>query len=140
MDFLTSNSNNLFILAVAIISGLMLLLPALSRPRTGGASVNTNQAVQMINQRQAVVVDVRPADQYTAGHIAQARNIPLDEIEQKAGSLPKNKPLIIVCENGRTAGRAAAKFKSLGHEEVVSLEGGVNAWTQGGLPLSHKKS
>jgi len=138
VDFLTSN-NNLFILAIAAVSGLMLIWPTINRSRSGNA-VNSTQAVQMINQRHAIVIDVRPADQFAAGHIAQARNIPLDELEQKAAALPKNKPLIIVCDMGRHAGRAAAKFKSLGHADVAMLEGGLRAWTQGGLPLTRKKS
>jgi len=138
VDFLTSN-NNLLILAIAVASGLMLMWPTINRSRSGDA-VNSVQAVQMINQRHAVVIDVRPAEQFATGHITQARNVPIDEIEQKAASLPKNKPLVVVCDMGRLAGRAAAKLKSLGHEEVAVLEGGLRAWTQGGLPLTQKKS
>jgi len=136
VNFLTSN-NNLFILAVAVVSGFMLLWPMINRSRHGNA-VSSAQAVQMINQRHAVVVDIRPAEQFAAGHIAQARNVPFDEIEHAA--LPKNKPLVVVCDMGRHAGRAAVKLKSLGHAEVAVLEGGVRAWTQGGLPLTQKKS
>jgi len=138
VDFLTSN-NNLFILAIAAVSGLMLMWPTISRARSGDA-VNPPQAVQLINQRHAVVIDIRPAEQFAAGHIAQARNVPFDELEQKAASLPKNKPLVVVCDMGRHAGRAAAKLKSLGHADVAMLEGGLRAWTQGGLPLTQKKS
>src|SRR5690606_5000085 len=110
-----------------------------SRAR-GGASVSASQAVQMINQRQAVVVDVRGPEQYAAGHIAQARNLPLAAIDQKAGSLPKNKPLVVVCDHGRDSAKAAAKLKALGHAEVVTLEGGLRGWIQGGLPLTAKKA
>jgi len=138
VDFLTSN-NNLFILAIAAASGLMLIWPTLNRSRSGSA-VNPSQAVQWINQRHAVVIDVRDAEQFAAGHIAQARNLPLTELEQKATALPKNKPLVVVCEMGRHAGRAASKLKSLGHSEVAVLEGGLRAWTQGGLPLTQKKA
>lgn len=139
MDFLLSNQSNLFILAVAVVSGLMLLWPAIGRAR-GGASVTASQAVQMINQRQAVVVDVRGAEQYAAGHIAQARSLPLADLDQKAASLPKNKPLVVVCDQGRDSAKAAAKLKALGHAEVVTLEGGLRGWVQGGLPLTGKKA
>jgi len=138
VDFLTTG-NNLLILAIAVGAGLMLLRPSLNRARAG-QSVSASQAVQLINQRHAVVIDVRPLEQFAAGHIAQARNVPLDELEQKAEALPKNKPLLLVCDMGRLAGRAAAKLKSLGHAEVAVLEGGLRAWTQGGLPLTRKKS
>jgi len=138
VDFLTSG-NNLLILAIAVGAGVMLMLPGLNRARAG-ASVNATQAVQLINQRQAVVVDVRSADDYAAGHITHAKSAPLAELEQKATALPKNRPLLVVCGEGRHAAQAAAKLKSLGHVEVIVLDGGVRAWTQGGLPLTRKKS
>ncbi len=139
MDFFLSDPNNLFILAAAVVSGLMLLWPALTRAR-GGAAISATQAVQLVNQRQAVIVDVRDAQQYAAAHIAQARNVPLAEIEQKASSLPKNKPLVVVCDHGRDSAKAAAKLKQLGHAEVFTLEGGLRGWVQGGLPLAGKKA
>jgi len=138
VDFLTSG-NNLLILAIAVGSGLMLVLPGLNRARSGGG-VNATEAVQMINQRQAVVVDVRGGDDYAAGHITHAKSVPLAELEQKASALPKNRPLVVVCEQGRHAAQAAAKLKAQGFEEVVVLDGGLRAWTQGGLPLTRKKS
>ncbi|MBV5323845.1 MAG: rhodanese-like domain-containing protein, partial [Rhodospirillaceae bacterium] len=61
------DKNNVFIVAVAVISGIMLAIPALRKGRTGSA-VSTTEAIQMVNQRQAVWVDVRPADQFQAGH------------------------------------------------------------------------
>ena len=139
MDFLLNDHNNLFILAVAVVSGLMLAWPALGRTR-GGSSVSAAQAVQMINQRQAVVVDLRGADLYAAGHIAQARSLPLADLDQKAASLPRNKPLVLVCEQGRDSAKAAARLKALGHDEVVTLEGGLRGWVQAGLPITGKKA
>ncbi|MCC3264324.1 rhodanese-like domain-containing protein, partial [Paenibacillus polymyxa] len=76
------------------------------------SAISTNEAIQMVNQRNAVWVDVRPAEQFQAGHIAQARNVPAADIEQKASSLPKNKPLVVVCDNGRDSARAAAKLRA----------------------------
>lgn len=138
MDFLL-DQNNLLILGVAILSGLMLAWPAINRGRAG-AAVDTDSAIRLINQKQAVLIDVRPAERFQASHIAQARSLPLDEIEQKAASLPKNKPLIVVCELGRDSGKAVSKLKALGHTEVVALEGGQQAWIKAGLPTTGKKA
>ena len=90
--------------------------------------MSTSEAIQMVNQRQAVWVDVRPAEQFQAGHIAQARSVPAADLEQKAGNLPKNKPLIVVCDNGRDSARAAAKLRAQGYADVVPLDGGMRAW------------
>jgi rhodanese-related sulfurtransferase len=131
------DKNNVFIVAVAVISGIMLAIPALRKGRSGSA-VSTTEAIQMVNQRQAVWVDVRAAEQFQAGHIAQARNVPAADLEQKAASLPKNKPLIVVCDNGRDSARAAAKLRTQGFADVVPLDGGMRAWSAASLPVTQK--
>ncbi|MGE8658425.1 MAG: rhodanese-like domain-containing protein [Achromobacter sp.] len=131
------DKNNIFIVAVTLVSGVMLAIPALRKGRTGSA-VSTAEAIQMVNQRQAVWVDVRPAEQFQAGHIAQARSVPAADLEQKAASLPKNKPLVVVCDNGRDAARAAAKLRAQGFADVVPLEGGMRAWLAASLPVTQK--
>lgn len=132
MDFVLQN---IFIIAVAVVSGVALMWPGLSRAR-GANGVDATGATQLVNQQNAVFVDVRPPVDYEKGHIAQARNVPVDEIEARAASLPKNKPLIVVCGNGRTAARAAAQFKAKGFEQVHTLNGGLLAWQQAGLPVT----
>lgn len=132
MDFVLQN---IFIIAVAAVSGAMLMWPAMGRVR-GANGVDTMGATQLVNHQHAVFVDVRPPVEYEKGHIAQARNIPADDIDARAGSLPKNKPLILVCGNGRASARAAAQFKSKGFEQVHTLNGGVIAWQQAGLPVT----
>jgi rhodanese-related sulfurtransferase len=136
LQFLLSQ-NNIFIAAIAVISGIMLAIPTL-RKSGGGSAVGTAQAIQMINQQQAVWVDVRPVEQFQAGHIAQARSVPATEIEKKAAALPKNKPLVVVCEQGRDSAKAVTKLRAQGFTEVVALEGGMKAWSQAGLPVTQK--
>jgi len=136
LQFLLSQ-NNIFILAVVVVSGIMLVLPGLRKPG-GGSAVDTTQAIQMVNQRQAVWVDVRPVEKYQAGHIAQARSAPVADLDKKAASLPKNKPLVVVCEHGRDASKAVARLRAQGFAEVVCLSGGMKAWSEAGLPVTQK--
>jgi len=136
LQFLVAKEN-IFILAVAVVSGVMLAVPALRKGR-GGKGLSTAEAIQLVNQRQGVWVDVRPTEQFRAGHIAQARSVPAAEIEQKASSLPKNKPLLLVCETGRDANRIAARLRTQGFAEVSVLEGGMRAWSSAGLPVTQK--
>lgn len=138
MDFLSFliDKNNIFISAAAVFSGAMLLIPSFRKG--GSAGVNTSQAISMANQRQAVWVDIRPADQFKNGHIAQARNVPATELDEKASALPKNKPLIVVCAAGREANRAAAKLRAQGFSDVVPMAGGMRAWADANLPIVKK--
>ncbi|SAI67389.1 sulfurtransferase [Bordetella ansorpii] len=129
--------NNIFIVAVAVVSGVMLAVPALRRGRAGGG-ISTAEAIQMVNQRHAVWVDVRPTEQFQAGHIAQARSLPATDLEQKAGNLPKNKPLILVCEQGRDAPRMVSRLKAQGYTDVAVLDGGMKTWFAASLPVTQK--
>lgn len=127
---------NWVLLSVALTSGGMLLWPMLSSG--GGAdSLNPNQVVQLMNRDKAVVVDVCGADEYAAGHVVGAKNVPLDQLETKLPGVVKNKatPLVIVCASGMRSKRALAVAKKLGYENVRSLSGGMGAWRSASLPV-----
>lgn len=137
MDFFLQ-TNNLMLIATAILSGAMLLWPLIQKKRAG-AVIGTTAAVQMINQKDALVIDVRPLATYQNGHIPHARSIPLSELDQKIGNLSKDKPIIVVCDRGQTAVGAAAKLRQAGFNDVAVLEGGMTAWLAAGLPTTTKR-
>jgi rhodanese-related sulfurtransferase len=126
--------DNIFMIIVALVSGAMLLWPLVAR-RGAGPMVDTLQATRMINDENAVVVDVRDATEFAAGHLPNARNLPAAEVDKRAADLPANKPLIVVCGSGTRAGRAAAALRGAGRERVFCLDGGLAAWRQAGLPV-----
>lgn len=135
MDFLT-DTNNLLILVVAFISGMMLMFPSLAK--RGGQFLSPSQATQKINQQNAILIDIRAGDSYKAGHIAQSRHITAADLVSKTEKIAKDKPIILVCDSGRNASRQVATLRKQGFNDVSVLEGGLMAWTQAGLPL--KKS
>lgn len=126
---------NILLVAAAVGSGAMLLWPMLRG--TGGASVNTLQATQLMNRENALVLDVRDAASYGAGHILGARNLPLDDLDKRIGELDKfkSRPVIVVCEAGNSSTRAVRALKARGFAQVLNLSGGFRAWLQGGLPV-----
>ena len=136
MDFILSN-NNIYILLIAVISGLMLLWPTLMRG-SRASIVPVPEAVRLSNQNNGIFIDVRPHERFKAGTIAQARNIPLADIDAKINTLPKDKPLIVFCDHGRISVSAANKLRKSGFEQVVSLEGGLTKWVEAGMPTSGK--
>jgi len=129
-------SENILLIAVAFVSGGMLIWPAVRRG-TAGPSISTLQATLLINQQNAVVLDVRDATEYKSGHVLNARSIPLGELEARAAELEKHKakPVIVVCDTGNRSGKAAAALRRQGFKEVFTLSGGIGAWRQAGLPL-----
>src|SRR5690554_485882 len=118
------------------MSGVMLLFPNFSK--RGGNLISANEVVQQINQRQAILIDIRKAESYKAGHIPQARNIPAEDLISKTEKIAKDKPIIVVCDTGRNAQRSVADLRKQGFTDVSVLEGGLVAWAQAGLPT--KKS
>lgn len=128
--------DNIYLVLIAVLSGGMLLWPLLRRGGMG-PMVNTLEATLLINQKDAVLIDVRDAAEFAKGHILNARNVPPNDIESQVQGLVKNKQksLIVYCETGRQSGAATAKLRGLGYENAVSLGGGLAAWRQAGLPV-----
>lgn len=127
--------DNWILIALALASGTLLLVPALQGAVASGLSAT--DAVLLINRERAVVVDVCEPAEFAAGHIVGSRNIPLGELDQKLASAAKNKnlPLILVCQSGARSGRALAAAQAQGYTQVHSLSGGLSSWKSAGLPL-----
>ena len=132
---------NILLILVAVASGGMLLWPVLrGRGLGGAASLGTLEATQMINHQDALLLDVRDAEDYAKEHILNARNLPLGQLESRLREIEKNKrkPVIVHCERGNRAGSAAALLRGKGFEKVFTLAGGIETWRQAGLPLEKK--
>jgi rhodanese-related sulfurtransferase len=128
--------DNWLLITVAFASGALLVWPAVGRGmRAGGLS--PSGAVQLINREKAVVVDVCEDAEYAAGHIVNARHVPLGQLEQRLPEVVKNKavPLILVCASGARAQRAAAIAQKLGYQKAQVLGGGMAAWKEANLPV-----
>ena len=127
--------DNWTLIAVALASGSMLFWPVLKGATGGG--LDAAQAVQLINREKAVVIDVCEANEFAAGHVGGAKNIPLNQLEEKLPALVKNKalPVILVCQSGARSNRAVAIAKKLGYEQAQSLGGGLGAWRSANLPV-----
>jgi rhodanese domain protein len=133
VDFILANW---LLILVALVSGAMLFVPALSG-QPGAATVTPAEAVHLMNREKAAVIDVREAAEFATGHIANARHVPLAELAEKLPAAVKNKtlPLVLCCASGRRSAAAVAVAKKLGHEKAVSLAGGLKAWREAGLPV-----
>ena len=127
--------DNWMLISVALVSGGMLVWPALQGATAGGLS--TNDAVQLINRDRAVVVDVCEAEEFAAGHVGGAKNVPVGQLEQRLPEVVKNKtvPLILVCASGARANRALGVARKLGYEKAQVLAGGLKSWKDANLPV-----
>ena len=125
---------NWYLIAIAMVSGTMLLLPNLQNM---GGGLSPDGAVQLINREKAVVVDVCEVEEFAAGHVGGSKNIPLNQLDDKLAAAVKNKtlPLILVCRTGARSARAVAMAKKLGYDNAQSMAGGLKAWQTANLPV-----
>lgn len=127
--------DNWMLILIALSSGGMLAWPMLRGANAG--SLTAQGAVQLINRERAVVVDVREPEEFAAGHVTGAKNVPLDQLEQKLPVAVKNKslPLLLICATGARAQRAVATAKKLGYEQAQAVAGGLKSWKDANLPV-----
>jgi rhodanese-related sulfurtransferase len=127
--------NNILLIAVAVVSGAMLIWPLLRRG-AGGPHVDPAGATQLINREDALVIDVREPGEFGAGHILGAKNVPVGTVASRTDiAKKKDRPLIVYCDSGARASKAAAALREQGYTRVVSLTGGLGAWQGAGLPV-----
>ena len=127
-------------LALFAVLGLLMFDPSGSSS-SSARGVSPMELSRLVNHEQAVIVDVRSQEEYDRGHITKAKNIPLDEIETKSKQLEKFKkrPLVIVCQTGNRAGKAANQLRKLEFDKLFHLTGGVVEWQKDNLPLEKSK-
>jgi rhodanese-related sulfurtransferase len=103
---------------------------------TSALQVSAADAVRLINKG-ALVIDVRKAEEYAAGHIVNARNVALDKLQQGDDAIKKQKDkiLLTVCDSGSQAGRAADLLRRTGYANVFNIRGGLASWRAENLPL-----
>lgn len=133
MEFI---QQNIYLVAIAIFSGAMLLSTTF-RASSGKNALSPTQATLLINREDAQVIDVREPAEYNAGHLAESRNIPLGVLSDRIGEIEKFKdsPLILLCQSGVRSSGACTKLAKLGFSKVHNLDGGIESWVQAGLPI-----
>jgi rhodanese-related sulfurtransferase len=122
--------------ASALVSGGLLLFSFVSK-RSGARAVSPLEATQLINNSNAIVIDVRDAAEFEKGSVTGARHIALDELAARSADLMrfKNRPVIVVCATGARSAKGLAALSTAGFAEVYNLAGGISGWREAGLPL-----
>lgn len=126
------------LIAAFVVVFILVIIFEIYGQMAGLKQLSTHAATLLINKQDAVVVDIRDKESFAQGHIAQAINIPLTDLEAKQKQLDKykNKPIILVCTMGQSTTKAAAFLNKNGFTQVQALKGGINAWQSANLPLT----
>lgn len=118
--------------------------PAPSQPASAPAVASATLPLispQALLERQAkgdsslFVLDVRTAEEFAAGHVPGAVNVPYDQVASQLAQIPKDKDVVLYCKSGRRAGLAAEVLQASGYTKLEHLQGDMQAWLQDGRPV-----
>ncbi len=129
--------NNIWTILIALTSGAMLFWSFFGNRIRGIKEVDHIAAMQLINHKNALVLDVREQSEYDAGHILNGKLIPLGKLKERIGELEKyrERPLVVVCRSGQRSAVACGLLGKQGFAQAYNLSGGIIAWQKAGLPL-----
>lgn len=129
--------DNIFTVITALLSGSMLFWSLFGNRIRNINEIDHHAAMQLINHKNALVLDVREEQEFKSGHILNAKWIPLGKLAERLGELEKyrERPILAVCRSGHRSGIACAILGKNGFAQAYNLGGGVTAWQKANLPL-----
>lgn len=129
--------SNWWAVLVMIASAVMLAVLTLKRHWSPIRDIGALEATQLINRRDALMLDVREPKDYQGGRIPNAVHLPQSQLASRGDELKKlsARPVIAYCERGQNSRTAAAALIKLGFSEIYTLRGGLRAWSEAGLPV-----
>ncbi|MCP1122490.1 sulfurtransferase [Bacillus sp. AFS018417] len=98
-------------------------------PVKGVKNISGKALKDEIKKKNKQLIDVRTPGEFRGNHIQGFRNMPLNELVQKANSLDKNKEVIVICQSGMRSKQATKILKKLGFKHIINVSGGMNAWS-----------
>lgn len=121
----------------AVLAAIAVIFYEVRERVQGFAALSAMQAVRLMNQG-ALVLDLRGKESFDAGHIIDARNVPVADLEAQSQTLKKwrEKSVITYCDSGVSGAGAARTLTKLGFTKVFNLDGGLNAWLKDNLPVA----
>lgn len=131
-------ARNPILLSATVILAVAAMILEVRHRRTGSFSISPNEAVGLLNQGGTLLLDIRTAADFEAGHITDARNAPAGELQGKMVDTVKKfkeKPVLLYCENGAASAAIGQKLREQGFTKVVTLRGGLHSWRQENMPL-----
>ncbi len=117
---------------------LMIILPLVMAvactAQKSPEDVSSAQAMELMQNKEVVVLDVRTQEEWDKGHIEGATQMDFysDDFDAKLAELPKDKEYVVYCHSGGRSGKTVAKMKAAGFGNVHNLQGGITAWKSEG--------
>lgn len=127
-----------FVTGFAAIALSLAMVLSCSRGAAETSISQSDLAGRIDSQDAPLVLDVRTESEFDSGHIPGALNIPQSELPRRIGELGAtgDREIVVYCERGGRATKAAAELRKAGYSKVLHLQGDMHAWRQSRLPCS----
>ena len=134
MEFI---GNNLLLCAAFVAVLAMVIYYEYTRVASGLKALSPFAATKLLNGGEALFIDVRDDKEYKAGHITNAKHVPLSNMDKFMHELEKykDKDVVIYCESGQRSQRAGAKLRKNGFTQLHQISGGLAEWEKANLPI-----
>lgn len=96
--------------------------------RNSSIDVSIDEALRLWQSKEAVIVDIRTPEEYQAGHIPGVPLIPLDQLDKRAGEIPNDQKVLLICRSGNRSSQGTKLLRSKGFDNVYNVAGGMLAW------------
>jgi rhodanese-related sulfurtransferase len=126
------------LMAAAVVVALVVLVTYEARTRAAAqGAISSQDLIRLMNQG-ALVLDIRKPEEFAAGHVNGAKQLPSDQILTAGDNFKrfKEKPVIVYCESGSLAAAAVRQLNLQGFTKAFSLRGGFAGWRAENLPVT----
>ena len=130
--------NHAFLSGAFAVVLVMLIKAEIDHQSSRAWQLDPTAAIRLMNNENTLILDVREAKDFSAGHIKNARNIPLMSIKDRLTEISgdKNKTILAYCRSGNISGKACRILKKSGFNNVHNISGGITNWQEANLPLT----
>jgi rhodanese-related sulfurtransferase len=115
---------------IVLVAGILLL-----KPKAAPSLEITPAQAYAKFQQGAFFLDVRSQEEWDQSHVAGSTLIPLDQLQNRLGGLPKDQDIVVVCLTGHRSLNGATILQQAGFKRVSCLSGGLQAWVAAGYPV-----
>ena len=130
--------NNIVLFSAFIILGLLIINHEIKSHFSPTKNINCDDLINAMNNSKALLIDIRNAEEFKAGHIVGAKNYSLDDLANLDVSVADD-AIITYANDEKAAIKAADLIVKQGAKEVFYLEGGLSSWIDNNMPLSGGK-
>jgi phage shock protein E len=116
---------------------LLLFVISACQAETSSSGSISPEAFLKAPPADVLILDVRSRTEFESGHVAGAINVPHDELSSRITELPgaPDRPVVVYCERGGRAGKAATVLAEAGYSDILHLEGDMSDWRASGRPI-----